>query len=919
MDVVQTNKELANRVRELESLEVEREQAKEALEKSQRLLAATERLGHVGGWEFNVDTFELLWTDEVYRIHELDLTYEPTVEKAISFYTPACRSIIEQAVQRTIEHGEPFDLELDITTAKGNLRVVHALGASDSEHRRVHGLFQDITERKQTEKERDRLKVILRTMIDSFPAWIACVDTDGNYLIANNYYTKTFQLPLTKIEGHNFKSFFPPDLYAKHKQLIAQTFAIGKTMQWEDQTIFNKDQITYIYGSYTPLYDNDGSLWGVSAFALDVSKIKQAEEAFRNVNDKFLSLADKIPGHIAYVNANTLQYEFVNETFEKSFGIPREKIIGSHVKEIIGQMNYEFALPYINEVRSGKSISYENTFDLASGTRWIEVNYTPVIDATGLVTSIAVLSYDITERKQAEETIKKSEEKFRSLFNNSEIAMFRTRLDGSEILDVNQKWLDLVGKTRDEAVGNPSVIVWEDPKEREKMVRRLIADGSVSDLEFNMLSEQKGVRNCVTSLRLYRDEGILEGSIADITERQQAEKERKRLQAQLNQAQKMEAIGILAGGIAHDFNNILAAIMGFTELARQDAPPASHFAKDLDHVLTATHRAKDLVKQILAFSRQSNTDRMPIKIQVLVKESLKLIRASLPSTIAIIEDINPQYSTILADPTQIHQVVMNLCTNAFHAMEKTGGELSVTLKTIVIEHSAPIIESQKISPGEYVELTVSDTGTGIDPDIIGKIFDPFFTTKEIGKGTGMGLSILHGIITGSGGGAITVESTIGQGTTFHVYFPVVHETTKESEESADSQEVPRGKGRILFVDDEELLLELGKDMLERLGYTVTTRSRSIEALEAFMNAPAQFDLVVTDQTMPGMTGIDLSRRMLQIRPDIPIILCTGYSNLVSEESAKVFGIREFALKPLTLSSIGHLLKKLLGDNGEAVS
>lgn len=396
------------------------------------------------------------------------------------------------------------------------------------------------------------------------------------------------------------------------------------------------------------------------------------------------------------------------------------------------------------------------------------------------------------------------------------------------------------------------------------------------------------------------------GVYTDITERIRAEEEKSALESRLRQSQKMEAIGVLAGGIAHDFNNILAVILGYTEMAKEDAQPGSRFARDLDNVLTSTHRAKELVKQILSFSRQSSLDRMPVKIQPLIKESLKMLRASIPTTITIKEDIPQQNGTILADPTQVHQVVMNLCTNAFHAMENTGGVLSVGVRQTVVD-SFSLLDGRQISPGEYVELTVSDTGIGIGQDIIDKIFDPYFTTKGVGKGTGMGLSISYGIVK-SYGGTITVESTVGQGSTFHVYFPLTQEEEKEPEEL---QEIPRGKERILFVDDEELLVELGRDMLEHLGYIVTGRGSSIEALETFMSDPSRFDLVITDQTMPGLTGIDLAGKILQVRPDLPIILCTGYSSQVSEEAAKAVGIKEFALKPLAISSLAQLVRKLL--------
>ncbi len=397
----------------------------------------------------------------------------------------------------------------------------------------------------------------------------------------------------------------------------------------------------------------------------------------------------------------------------------------------------------------------------------------------------------------------------------------------------------------------------------------------------------------------------LEGILYDISEEVQLEK-------QLQQAQKMEAIGTMAGGIAHDFNNLLSVILGYTELAQEDAPPKSKYSDDLDKVLTAGHRAKELVAQILAFSRKDKIKRIPIQIQSLIKETLKMLRLTIPSTIKIEDEIDPECGIVIVDPTQINQILINLCTNASQAMEMTGGLLKISLNnTRVTSSNTPLGTSLK--GGQYVELIVSDTGTGIHPSHINKIFDPYFTTKGIGKGTGLGLAIIHGII-GSYGGVITVDSKPGNGTTFHVYFPVVAEEEQPQPPEPEPETTTLGTGNILFVDDEEMLAEMGKEMLERLGYHVTMCQSSLEALTTFQNNPQDFDVVITDQTMPDMTGFDLARRILQIRPDIPIILCTGYSNIVDEKSAKVLGIKEFAIKPLTKTTIAGLLKKVLKNS-----
>jgi CheY-like chemotaxis protein len=370
----------------------------------------------------------------------------------------------------------------------------------------------------------------------------------------------------------------------------------------------------------------------------------------------------------------------------------------------------------------------------------------------------------------------------------------------------------------------------------------------------------------------------------------------------------MEAIGTLAGGIAHDFNNILGAILGYTEMVKDTLPPGSIAGKDLDKVLAASHRAATLVKQILAYSRQTHIERVPLDLAPLVKEAIKLIRPSLPSTIAIQREIDTAIRPIiLADPTQIHQVLMNLCTNAFHAMEQTGGILEITLNGC--EPSPSDLQPYpQGDPGNFVMLSISDTGTGIESEIGARIFDPYFTTKEVGKGTGMGLAIVQSIVT-SYGGFIIRENNPENGTVFRVFFPAIDQEIVP--EVMPDEAAPLGNERILWVDDEVVLAELGKTMLERLGYEVTVQSSSLEALTVFQGQPDQFDAVITDQTMPGLTGMDLAKQILQIRPDIPIILCTGYSTLVNEEQARAEGIREFAMKPFTRNVMATILKRAL--------
>jgi len=384
------------------------------------------------------------------------------------------------------------------------------------------------------------------------------------------------------------------------------------------------------------------------------------------------------------------------------------------------------------------------------------------------------------------------------------------------------------------------------------------------------------------------------------------------LDAELRQAQKMQAIGTLAGGIAHDFNNILAAMIGFTELALDDLEEDSRATMHLEHVRTAGYRGRDLVKQILTFSRQGEQEKKPVQVVPIVREVLKLMRALLPSTVEIRPRVETEEGIILADPVQIHQLLINLCTNAGQAMKGGKGVLEVRVSDFILSDPADA-PYPDMELGPYLKLSVSDTGAGIDDLIKDRIFEPFFTTRESGA-AGMGLSVVYGIVK-SHQGAITVSSAPGRGSTFAVYFRKLKDAQASAAEEHAKPAAQRvtGKRRILFVDDEEALVEVGKQMLERLGYEVVAEKDSVRALKQFQRDPGKFDLVITDQTMPNMTGIELAKRMMSIKKDIPIILCTGFSEVISSESAKAMGIREFVMKPIIKNEMAETIRRVIAD------
>ncbi len=509
-----------------------------------------------------------------------------------------------------------------------------------------------------------------------------------------------------------------------------------------------------------------------------------------------------------------------------------------------------------------------------------------------------------SNRKRVEKALRESEEKYRILVDNANDAVFVTQ---DEVIKFpNPKAQEMLGYSSQEFARIPFDHLIH-PEDRymilQSLKKKLHGEESPITHSFRILNksgEELWVQLNVVPITWEGRPGTL-NFLRDITQE-------KKMEAQLIQAQKMEAIGTLAGGIAHDFNNILSAIIGYAELTAFEIKEGTKARKNLDEVIRGGERARDLVQEILTFSRQNEHERKLVYIGAIVKEVLKLLRASLPSTVEIRQDIEKDIGLIEADPTHIHQLMMNLCTNAGHAMREKGGILEVSLSYIDIKPENPSL-STKENLAPYVRLTVGDTGHGMDKAVIKRIFDPYFTTKDQGEGTGLGLAVIHGIVK-SHNGAITVQSKPGEGSTFNVYFPVIKdEAVPESD--LGEEPLPTGQERILFIDDEPTLANLGKQLLEHLGYKVDTRTSSTEALELFREKADQFDLVITDMTMPRMTGEKLAKEIIKIQPEIPIVLCTGYSERITEDRAKKIGIVEFAMKPLLIHDLAKITRRAL--------
>ena len=716
--------------------------------------------------------------------------------------------------------------------------------------------------------------------------------------------------------GHSFNPGFAEAVNRNYRSsiavpLIAKGNVFGALTVYGDKPgIFDSDELDLL----TELASDVA--YGIEALRTQNER-KKAEEALRESEEKYRLTFSSI-SDVVYTIDPDLKITSITPNVEQIMGYKADELINRTFQDFpfLTPESMEKAASDIMRVFSGEQIPasvYE--FIAKDGTRiFAEISGSPLM-REGKIIGLTSVARDITERKQVEDALRESEQRYRILTDNATDIIWS--------LDRNLRF----------TFASPSiekVLGWTVEEAKSLNVQDVVTPNSLNmvmkvfeeELANEQLSNKDPKRTRTLEIEHYRKDGTTilievtasflrnkEGNVFGIMGISREISERKKLEAQIRQAQKMEAIGTLAGGIAHDFNNILGAIMGYTDLALSNIQTDGQIRRYLERVYQAGERARDLVKQILTFSRQTEQERTSVHIAGIVKEVLKLLRSSLPTTIEIQQDIitPPGRDVVLADPTQIHQVLMNICTNAAHAMRAKGGILGVSIWDIDAD-AAFVQQYPDMEPGPYIKLTVSDTGHGMDAAVKERIFEPYFTTKGVGEGTGLGLAVVQGIVK-SYGGAITVSSEPGRGSIFHVYIPRYEEDIQSRVEEVEVP--PFGNERILFVDDEKMLVEMGRYMLESLGYRVTAATSSIEALEIFRNDPESFDLVFTDMTMPKMTGTDLARECMIIRPDIPVVLGTGFSEMTDEAQAKELGVRAFVMKPYVKSSIAKMIRTAL--------
>ena len=635
-----------------------------------------------------------------------------------------------------------------------------------------------------------------------------------------------------------------------------------------------------------------------------------ARQALHKSEEKYRLMFENAPlGLLHFDEKGTITA--CNDIFVSIIGSTRDSLIGLNMLKLPDKR----IVTAVSEALGGRTGIYEGEYHSVTADKVTPVRglFAPFAGSKGEAVGGVGIIEDISERKQAEDALRKSEEKYRLLVENAQEAIFVAQ-DG-KLRFANERTCELTGYRAEELVHLPfqSLIHQEDQQMVvDRHFKRMQGLSPEAVYTFRVLHRSGSVR--WTELKSVAIEWEARPAtlnfLSDVTEKRQAEAVREKLQRQLRQAQKMEALGTLTGGVAHDFNNILSIIMGYTELVQNEIPEYHPASKGLNEIKTASLRARDVIRQLLTFSRKDEEAQSVQDLGLIIKEGMRMMHSTIPASIEIRESISRELPKVAANPTHMHQLIVNLCKNAADAMLEKGGVLAVNLEAVTLsEISAD--QDTDLAPGEYVKLTVGDTGCGISADQLERIFDPYFTTKEVDKGTGLGLSVVLGIVK-SHGGAIHVHSIQGEGTRFDIFFPVASAAADEPEFAAP-QSLPVGTERIFFLDDETSVVDLNKLRLEKLGYEVTAATDPQTALRMIREDPEQFDLVITDMTMPKMTGDDFSREVLDIRPGMPIILCTGFSEKMSEERARSIGISRYIEKPVDMATLANTVRAVMDE------
>ncbi|MBA4419263.1 MAG: hypothetical protein C0392_15365 [Syntrophus sp. (in: bacteria)] len=919
-----TYKDLEHKIRMLEEEAIQNRQALQQMQEDEAKYRLLVENSYDIIWALNADLLLTYISPSLKRM----LGYESSRMIGKPFRNivhPDDVAICEYYLRQAIQTGEYITCpEYRVRHADGawqwHVSGVKAVFADDGSLTYLIGFSRDVTERKLAREELIWKTAFLEAQVEATLDGILVVDSEGRRILANQHILDIWKVPQHIREEEDDKALLQ---YVASLTRYPEQFLEKVKYLYDHPNETSRDEIEFKDGTVLDRYTSsvlgkEGKNYGRIWTFRDITDRKQAEDALQESQQQLSNIINFLPDA-------TFVIDHKGSVIAWNHAI--EEMTGIKAAEMLGKGNYEYSVPFYGirkpilidlvmmpqkEIEAGyvSTLRGDNVLEgeayipaLRGGEAYLYGRASILRDSQGNIVGAIESIRDITDRRRVEE-------KYKTIFDNAVMGIYQATAAG-RIISANQAFAHILGYGSPEEVMEKVVDmaqqVYVQPEQRNELMREMNEHGAVYDREINIIRKDGSMAWVTVNMRTVRDSGAqvlyYEGAIQDITER-------KLLELQLRQAQKMEAIGTLAGGIAHDFNNILSAVIGYAEMARQEPGINERLQRYLDQIYKAGIRAGELIRQILTFSRQTDEKLYPLKIGTIVKEVIKLLRASIPATIEIRQRIECTADTILANPTQIHQVLMNLCANAVHAMDTGKGILQIGLASVSLKPDDVMIR-QGLIPGMYVRLKVSDTGHGIAPVIRDKIFDPFFTNKKPGEGTGMGLSVVHGIVKKCGG-AITVDSEEGKGTEFNVYFPHLTETREEQQEE-ETACIVGGKETILVVDDEEVLVDIETKMLTGLGYRVLGMTKSREALDLFRARPDRFDLVITDMTMPKMTGFELVREIRHIRPDVPVILCTGFSELVTKEQAMSLGFRDYIMKPIVLSQLAAAIRHALDE------
>jgi PAS domain S-box-containing protein len=736
---------------------------------------------------------------------------------------------------------------------------------------------------------------LLTALLHHTADYILICDEKGTPILFNTAYAKVMNdaLGIEMKPGIKPHEFLPDPEAVEYWENLRRRALRGERFRAEYTHAFTEGNARTFEVSYSPI-ESDHQITGFIELTRDITERRQADEALRESVERFRAIFETAQDFI-FLKDKSLNYTHVNPAMEKLFKRPRRELIGKSDEELFGKTAGSHIRKTDSRVLHGEIVHEEHTKPVGEKDIIFSVIKVPIYDHDDKIAGLCGIARDITELEKQKNQLKISEARYRALFDSNPVQTVVVDTTGN-ITMIN--FAKERSSGRIPSIGDVMYIDYADKHEIDMHKELMECIHTGNQKSFSELKYKKNYLNVKIS-------PFSEGAIItseDVTER-------KRLQSMIEQARKMEAIGQLSGGIAHEFNNILGIILGNAELAFDDIPEDNPAHDFLIEIKNASIRGKEIVRQLLSFSHKSNLKKRAIDIGKVVRESLKFLRASIPRSIEFEENVTDDRITIRGDKTQIHQIMINICNNAAQSIEDPGGKLKICLTKQIVSETK-YFAGQQLEPRDYAQLTIEDNGKGIQPESLEKIFDPYYTTKSVGKGTGMGLAVVYGIVKGHGG-FIEIKSVPNKGTKVVCYFPITNEVPIDVEDTSEPPD--QGHGNILFVDDEASLVLMGKQQLEKLGYDVEAFSDPARVLEKFTANPDKYDLVITDMTMPKMTGDQLIKELRRIRADVKTIICTGYHSRISGKKAAQIGATGCLVKPVERRILADTVRKVLAQ------